>query len=156
MARNWLTTLRAASFRGVAFHVEGEDGQRGRRVAVHDISGGEAPVTEDMGIAAREMRVLAYVTGDAADGRGLALEAACEAPGPSVLVLPIDAPRLMHCVECRRRRDRDRAGYLAYDLQFVIAGAGVGAVITDPLSGLRQVFDQAVDGAASALAGIFG
>ncbi len=151
MARNWLKTLRRASFRGVAFHVEGDGGLVGRRVAVHDISGGEAPVTEDMGALAREMQVQAYVAGDAADAAGQALEAACAAPGPALLVLPIDAARLMHCTGCHRRRDRDGAGYLAYDLDFVQAGMGVAAD-GGALAALRTVFQDAAGAAAAALA----
>jgi len=153
MARNWLSTLRPASFRGIRFHVEGDGGNVGRRVAVHDISGGEAPVTEDMGKLAREVGVGAYVTGDAADLVGLALERACEAPGPSLLVLPIDAPRLVRCTGCRRRRDRDRAGYIAYDLDFVVAGIA-GVALADPLSALRGVFEGALAGGAAALSGL--
>lgn len=151
MARNWLKSLRRASFRGVPFHVEGDGGTVGRRVAVHDISGGEAPVTEDMGALARDVRVSAYVAGDGADASGHGLEAACGAPGPALLVLPIDAARLMHCVGCRRRRDRDSAGYLSYDLDFVQAGAGM---MSDggALAALRTVFETVIDAAASALA----
>lgn len=155
MARNWLSTLRQASFRGVHFYVEADGGNIGRRVAVHDISGGEVPTTEDMGRITREVRVDAYVTGDAADAAGLALERVCEAPGPSLLVLPIDAPRLMHCIGCRRRRDRDRAGYIAYDLDFVAAG-GAGLSIANPLSALRGVFENALPGAAAALSRLWG
>lgn len=153
MARNWLSTLRRASFRGVSFHVEAEDGTVGRRVAVHDISGGEVPVTEDMGVLARDFYVRAYVAGDAADRAGQALEAACAAPGPSLLILPIDAARMMHCVSCRRHRERDQAGYLAYDLDFVQAGVAVASA-GNALAGLRSIFAAGAAIAASALAGL--
>lgn len=153
MARNWLATLRGASFRGVAFKVEGEHGLVGRRVAVHEISGGEAPVTEDMGQLARGFGVSAYIAGDQADTAGLALEAACAIPGPSLLVLPIDAPQLMHCLACRRNRAKDRMGYVAYDLDFVQAGSG-GAGLLGGLAGLRTVFEAGAATASAALAGL--
>jgi prophage DNA circulation protein len=153
MARDWLTTLRRASFRGVSFHVEAEDNVVGRRVAVHDISGGEAPVTEDMGALAREFSVAAYVAGDAADRVGLTLEAACGAPGPSLLMLPMDAARLMHCVGCRRHREKDRAGYVAYDLAFVEAGAA-GVASGGFLATLRTIFAAGAATAAAALSSL--
>lgn len=154
MARNWLKTLRHASFRGVPFLVDADGPISGRRVAVHDISGGEAPVTEDMGIMAREIHVRAYVAGDASDMAGLALEQACQAPGPSLLALPMDPPQLMHCIECRRVRRKEKAGYVAYDLSFVVAGAGIPA-LGDALSALRGVFAATVKSAASALASVW-
>jgi len=124
--RDWMHTLRRASFRGAAFWVEADGPAVGRRVAVHEISGGEAPVTEDMGRRATTVHVAAYVVGDTSDAVGLALEAACSAPGAAALILPMDPPRAMHCLSCRRDRRRDAMGYLAYDLEFVISGSALG------------------------------
>ncbi|WGD31200.1 DNA circularization N-terminal domain-containing protein [Ancylobacter sp. WKF20] len=134
--RNWQKALRRASFRGVRFWVEEDGPERGRRVAVHNIAAGEAPVTEDLGRVATEYRVRAYVASDSADAEGWALEAACSAPGPSLLTLPMDPAALAHCVSCRRSRTRDQAGYVAYDLLFVEASGGAaGGGITGSVSG---------------------
>lgn len=151
--RNWMKTLRPASFRGVPFHVEGDGPEVGRRVAVHEISGGEAPVTQDMGRRAVSTTVTAYVTGDAADLRGLALEAACAAPEASLLVLPMDAPRGMRCIGCRRSRRTAEMGIVMYILEFVEAGGG-GAATPGGLGALRTVFATGLAAAVSALAGV--
>ncbi|WAC26434.1 DNA circularization N-terminal domain-containing protein [Ancylobacter sp. SL191] len=127
--RNWQKALRRASFRGVQFWVEEDGPERGRRVAVHNIAAGEAPVTEDLGRVATEYRVRAYVASDSADAEGWALEAACSAAGPSLLTLPMDPAALAHCVSCRRSRTRDQAGYVAYDLLFVEASDSVNSAL---------------------------
>lgn len=148
--RDWRFAFRRASFRGAPFWVEQDGPEVGRRVAVHEISGGEIPVTEDMGRRALETRVRAYLASDYADAEGLTLEAACSTPGPSLLVLPMDPPRMMHCVACRRSRERDRGGFIAYDLFFVEAGAGALAVATG-LPALRLSFSAGLGGVAAGI-----
>ncbi|WP_054308917.1 DNA circularization N-terminal domain-containing protein [Mesorhizobium sp. 1M-11] len=151
--RNWLK-LRPASFRGVPFHVEDDGPMRGRRVVVHDISGGERPLTEDMGRMATAISVSAYVATDAADAIGHVLERACDAPGPALLVLPIDPARMMHCIGCERERRKDRAGYIAYRLSFVEAGAGASASIGG-ISALRDIFDAGIVFVSGAIGSLF-
>lgn len=153
MARDWRATLRPASFRGVGFWVEEDstDGV-GRRVAVHEISGGEANPTEDMGVLVRTASVSAYVAGDVADSTGLTLEAACAAAGPALLTLPIDPARAMHCIGCRRNRHRDRAGYIAYDLEFLLAGSGAGATGPGGIGALRGLLEETIGAVSAALA----
>lgn len=148
-----MSTLRRASFRGAPFWVEADGPEVGRRVAVHEISGGESPVTEDMGRRASTVQVAAYVAGDAADLVGLALEASCAAPGASFLILPMDPPRMMHCLSCRRSRRRDAMGYVGYDLEFVEAGQGA-AVEPSGLPSLRGIFAAGVGIVAAALASL--
>lgn len=154
MARDWLKAFRPASFRGVPFKVNEDLPAVGRRVAVHDISGGEAPVTEDMGRLATSVHVIAYLAGETADIEAQALELACAAPGPSILVLPMDAPRTMHCVGCERNRAKDRAGYVAYRLQFVEAGSGLAAS-SSPIGAMRAVMGSAAPALSAALAKLF-
>lgn len=148
--RDWRRAFRRASYRGARFWVEEDGSEVGRRVAVHDISGGEFPVTEDMGRRATEARVRAYVASDLADAEGLALEAACDAPGSALLVLPMDPARTMHCLSCRRSRERDRGGFIAYELFFVEASGGALAVASG-LPALRLSFDADLAGAAAGL-----
>lgn len=153
--RDWMNTLRRASFRGVPFWVESDGPEVGRRVAVHEISGGEVSVTEDMGsLRSAPTFVSAYVVGDLADAAGLALEAACAAPGASLLILPMDPGRMMHCLSCRRSRYRDRMGFVAYDIDFVAAGSGGGFAATG-IGSLRDVFSSGVAAAAADLATLF-
>lgn len=152
--RAWELAFRRASFRGAVFWVEEDAPHRGRRVAVMPVSGGEAVLTEDMGRAPVDFRVSAYVASDVADAEGLALEAACAAPGPARLVLPMDAGLSAHCVSCQRNRTRDRNGYIAYDLAFIPAGVG-SPTAASGLGAVRDVFAAGVGAAASLLAGAF-
>lgn len=152
--RRWERAFRRASFRGVRFWVDQDEPEVGRRIAVHEVSGGETPITEDMGRLSTEYRVTAYVTSDLADVEGLALEIACQAPGASILILPMDAPSRVHCLRCSRNRSRDRNGHIGYDLVFVEAGSAA----VSPTSGLpavRQVFAGGLAEAAAGLAGAF-
>ncbi|MEP9378384.1 DNA circularization N-terminal domain-containing protein [Aquabacter sp. CN5-332] len=164
--RAWDRAFRRASFRGARFWVEEDGPEKGRRVGVHQISGGEAIVTQDMGRRALEVRVSAYVASDLADVEGLALEAACDAPEASMLVLPMDPGQRMHCTGCRRNRNKDRNGYIAYDLSFVVSGT-MGMAGMSGLGAIRSVFAGtplgqvagtvgAVAGAAGNIAGMAG
>lgn len=140
MARDW-TNLRRASFRGVSFHVMQENPAVGRRIAVHEISGGEAIITEDMGRRTGLIDVDAYITGNIADVVGRALERACALPGASLLTMPIDGARLVHCEDCRRERHKDRNGMIVYQLRFVEAG-NEGFGFASALSQLKLAFDN--------------
>lgn len=152
--RAWNLAFRRASFRGVPFWVEEDGPDRGRRVAVMPVSGGEAILTEDMGLAPVEFRVSAYVASDMADFEGMALEAACTAPGPSRLVLPMDPGLSAHCASCRRNRSRDRNGYIAYDLAFVPSGSA-GASAASGLGAVRAVFAAGAAAAAALISRAF-
>lgn len=153
MARDW-SKLRAASFRGVPFRVDGEQPETGRTVVKHRVSGGESHPTEDMGKAVEMISVDAYVIGNDADGAGLALEAACRAVGAAMLQLPIDAPLMAHCEICRRDRRKDANGMIVYTLEFTPyapmpngAASGTGA--------LQTIVTAAATSLGAAMAGLF-
>jgi len=152
--RDWTKTLRRASFRGVPFWVEGEEPDVGRRVVVHEISGGETTLTEDMGARSKSIFVEAYVTGDLADVAGRALEAACSAAGASLLILPMDAGETAHCIACSRNRRKDKNGFISYRLEFVAAG-GVVSFAASGLGQLRQTFTAGVAAVAAQIAAQF-
>ncbi|QKV20239.1 DNA circularization N-terminal domain-containing protein [Oricola thermophila] len=152
--RNWQASLRAASFRGVPFHVDSDSPNVGRRVVAHEISGGETVLTEDMGRATPTIWVSAYVVGDVSDAAGHALEAACSAAGAALLVLPMDPARMAHCTSCSRNRRRDRMGYVAYDLEFIVAADAVGFAASG-LGLLRERFAVDLSAVASAIAARF-
>lgn len=149
--RDWSRAFRRASFRGVRFWVDEDGPEGGRRVAVHNIVGGETPVTEDLGRLPTGYNVRAYLASDTADRESWALEAACNIPGPAQLTLPMDALRWVRCVGCRRNRSKDRNGYVAFDLVFVEAGLASAAGIATGLSALRLGFGTGLAGAALAL-----
>lgn len=152
MARDWLTAFRPASFRGVPFKVDGDGPRAGRRLSVHEISGGEVAETEDMGSRWPGLRIAAYVAGDAADGAGLALEAACKAPGAALLMLPMDLPLMAHCTDIQRDRRKDEAGILYYDLEFTPAGSA--GVAIGGIGALESVYAAGVGTAAAVLGGL--
>ena len=152
--RDWSRAYRRASFRGVRFWIEKDGPDGGRRVAIHEVSGGDVHQTEDLGRRADMHRISAYVASDLADIEGLALEAACKAPGPSMLVLPMDLPLSAHCVGIRRNRDRDENGIVAYDLAFVAAGGALSGAAS-PLGALRVAFSANLGQVSLSISGVF-
>lgn len=84
----WKDKMQAASFRGVAFEVEQDDGAFGRRVQVHEYPQRDKPYTEDLGRAAREFSITGFLLGDDyLEQRDRLLEA-LEKAGPGALVHP--------------------------------------------------------------------
>lgn len=152
--RDWSKAFRRASFRGVRFWVEKDGPDGGRRVAIHEVSGGDVHQTEDLGRRADLHRINAYVASDLADIEGLALETVCKAPGPSILVLPMDPPFLANCVGIRRNRDKDENGIVAYDLAFVPAGS-VLAGAASPLGAMRLAFSANLGAVSVSISGAF-
>lgn len=84
----WRSRLRDASFRGVPFEVEDEDGNFGRRVQVHEYPNRDKPFTEDLGRATRRITINAYLIGDDYPEKRDRLIAAIETEGAATLVHP--------------------------------------------------------------------
>ena len=120
--RDWLRAFRPASFRGFPFFVDVEDAEGGRRVAVSPIAYSDLVITEDMGGDVRPFSLSAYVAGDAADVTATAFIAALSAPGPATLVLPMLGPVLVRVPHWRLSRERARAGYVGFEIDFISAG----------------------------------
>lgn len=153
MARDWTRAFRHASFRGVPFYVEDEDAQGGRRLAVSPIAVSETVIVEDMGRIPRLSPVTAYVGGDAADAQALALTAALDLPGPGLLVLPMAGPGLASVLEWARNRNRDRNGYVAFDIAFhEPASSAVPFAASTGFQAVDGLFRGLVDGLAGAAA----
>lgn len=85
---SWREQLRPASFRGVEFEVESNDGSFGRRIAVHEYPFRDLPYVEDLGRKAREIRIEAILLGDDYMAARDALIGAVEEEGPGKLVHP--------------------------------------------------------------------
>lgn len=129
MARDWIKTLRTANFRGVAFHVEADTHDGGKRLGLHEYAGGYSTLVEEMGAATERFSVTAYLTSDTADAQVAALRAACMAPGSGLLRLPTEAGRLVYIEDFSRLRERDRMGYIAFGFTAVpMGGMGVAAI----------------------------
>lgn len=151
MMRDWQKTLMPGSYNGIGFHVDAEDLSGGRRLAIHQTAGGEAPIIEDMGRGVTTFSVTAYLAGNAADIQANALIAMAGKPGPGFLVLPIDAPQLVHVPEdgFRRSRSKDRNGYVAVDLSFIAAGVAGGYSLG--LGDIAVAFSAGLSGASLSL-----
>lgn len=154
MMRDW-SKLLPASYNGVGFFVDSEELSAGRRQAVHMVAGERPPVVEEIGPGATSFSVTAYLLGDVADFQSHGLVAALMMPGPGMLVLPIDGPVMAHVVEdgIRRARSKDRNGYIAVDLGFIVAGAADGAGLG--IGDVSFAFKAGVGGAAAALSVAF-
>lgn len=154
MARDW-TKLLPASFKGVPFHVEDEDASGGRRLVVHQTAGGENPVIEDFGKGLVTYQVTAYLTGDDCDAKAQALFAAATAKGAGSLVLPVDSGLTAYVPEdgVRRARAKDRNGYIAVDLTFIVVGSSGGYTLG--LGDLGFAFSVGVGAATISFSGLF-
>jgi len=150
MARNWLNTLWAASFRGVPFQTETDSIGGGRRVVAHEFPMRDEPYLEDLGESKRSFDLTAYVASDNADGEAAALIAACTQRGPAILVLPLEGPLTVRCLEFSRSREKDRAGKIAFTLKFLRQGAQNALVSVASLANLVFVAADALAGIASA------
>ncbi|CVI59543.1 DNA circularization N-terminal domain-containing protein [Agrobacterium leguminum] len=148
--RDWASTLRPASFRGVRFWVDYEDLTGGKRLARHEYAGGRRTRMEEMGLKTPSFSVTAYLLGDTSDVSATLLSTACTAAGPGRLVLPIDAGQLAYIEDFHRSRERDRRGYIAFDFVAIPAS---GEIL--PLLGIVDV-DTAFLGLVSDAASAFG
>lgn len=158
---DWRDRLRDASFRGVSFSVEDEEGTFGRRVQVHEYPGRDKPFTEDLGRATRRLSINAYISGDDYSDKRNRLIAAIETPGPGTLIHPnygemqgsIDGQvRVTHSTAegrmCRITFHFVESG----ELSFPTAGSATGKRLSDSTG----LFDGAIESAfeAFSLSGI--
>ena len=146
--RNWAKTLRPGSYRGVRFWVEFDDDSFGKRLAIHEYAGGRTSVIEEMGLSTSGFDVTAYLTGDTADMQAMALKAACLAPGPGLLTLPVTIPGMAYIESGRRLFDKDRLGYIAFGFRAVPVSNTAGSVpsVGDVLSAVAVNFSIAAAG----------
>jgi prophage DNA circulation protein len=153
MSRDWVLSLRPASFRGVPFYVRSDGFAGGRRLVQHDFAGGESQLIEDFGAAERSFDVDAYVIGDASDFAAQALLAVLDQRGPAPLTLPLAGPVMVHADSWWREWRLDKLGYIGFTLRFVRAGSvGVPGVTAQTVSGLAVA---AVASLSASLAGAF-
>lgn len=118
--RDWTKTLLRASYGGASFWVERDTADGGRRIVVHEFPHRDGSFNEDLGDSPRHFRVAVYVVGDDADAQAQALIAALSREGPATLVLPdLGVIQARAQKPWSRVRERDRAGLVAFDLNFI-------------------------------------
>lgn len=118
----WKDQLRPASFRDVPFQVEADDMTAGRRVQVFEYPQRDKPFTEDLGRAAREINITAYVIGpDYLSARDALLQA-IESPGPGTLVHPWYGTLQVVARPGRVTHSQQEGGMCRFSLVFVESG----------------------------------
>jgi prophage DNA circulation protein len=152
VARDWLNTLWAASYKGTPFFVEQDAEEGGRRIVVHQFPMRDTPYLEDLGEDKRDYNVTAYLASDSADTDAGTLVATCAMTGPGTLVLPTHGPIVVRCLNFKRQRSKDKHGYIAFELHFIREGATSALASVANLANLIFV---AADSAATAIANSF-
>lgn len=149
--RDWTKTLWSASYRGQAFYFESDEETGGRGIVEHNFPNRDDPYIEDLGENPRYFRGTAYVHGDDADAQANRLIDSLLQRGPARLVIPIRGPVLVHCKNATRKHERDKLGYIAFQVEFVREGAAFGLVSIPALASLARVALGALGGVASSL-----
>lgn len=142
-AVDWSRALQRGSYKGVRFQFDLDEREGGRRLVVHEFPGAEAPVVEDMGRRAVRYVIAAYV---GTRGQANLLWNACTAPGAGILSSPTHGTVLARCEEIIESHERDRMGYLAFDLTFVVEGTGISTFsLPDAASFLFGLIERVFD-----------
>jgi len=144
----WKDKLQPATFRGVPFEVESDDGAFGRRTQVHEYPQRDKPYAEDLGRATREINITAFLIGDEYLAARDKLLEALETAGPGTLVHPWygelkvslkDPARVSHSIAnggmCTVQLSFVEAGELA----FPSAGNSLGAKSLEAADRLQDV-----------------
>lgn len=142
MSRDWKNAFKPASFKGGSFHVDVESASGGRRVSVQNYAYGESHISEDWGKKARELPAQIYVASDLADAEIMALMRLFESAGPGLLILPMQAPVMVHLTDYNMDRSKRINGFIPCRTQFIHVGSGVkssGFSFNAGLSGLRTL-----------------
>jgi hypothetical protein len=153
--RDWMRTLSGASYKGVPFYVQTHGLTSGRRLVVHQFPNRDTPFVEDLGAESRSYKVTAYLVGDDADAVAVSFQTLLNARGHGQLNLPLlENPVPAHVKSWTRSFDKDKLGFIAFEIEFVREGApgafGGASVLTLGLSA-QLAFDAA--GRLAALAG---
>lgn len=147
LARDWLSTLWPASYKGVPFQIESDSEKGARRKAVHKYTGSDTPFIEDLGEDQRDYNITAYVASDTADVDAATLIAICAQPNAGTLVLPMQGPVTVQCFTFERKREKDKHGYVALELYFVRDGAAQAQPSVLSLANLVYVGADALESA---------
>ena len=147
MARDWTTTLWAASFNGFPFYVERDAATMGRRLVPHEFPNSDTPYVEDVGRKVKSWPVTLYVASDIADAQMRALEAVLDAGGVGVLVLPMAGPLQARPGLFSRSAEKDRLGYVAFTGAFWEPGSNSP---TPSVANLAQLAFDAIGSLATA------
>jgi prophage DNA circulation protein len=146
--RNWTKTLWAASYKGFPFFFDRDEEEGGLGIVIHKFPNRDTPFNEDLGEEPRFFSGSAYLFGDDADVQTANFVRTLVSHGPGALVIPIYGPISCRCMTFKRTSEKDRLGYICFDVKFVREGAAT-ALISVP--NLGQVAYDASAALASAI-----
>lgn len=154
MATGCYTPLYApASFKGVPFDALETGSEHGRRVAEGEFPFSEITATADMGRRIRRYPVSARLAENSHIADTALLIAACETPGPGMLIHPTRGAVMVMCTQCSvRDNPLEEQGVTYVELEFVeanifssgfqLGSAIFGLVLTPLLNALQSGFKQ--------------
>ena len=150
--RDWLSTLFPASFKGMPFFVATDGITSGRRLVVHQFPNRDAPFVEDLGAESMSHKVTGYVVGDSSDSVAAQFGQLLNGRGAGSLSLPVLSGAVaVHCKSWTRSFEKDKLGYIAFEMEFVREGASSGLVT---VAMAAQLAFDAVAGMAALAGGI--
>jgi hypothetical protein len=82
-----------------------------------------------MGRKTQSFVVRAYLASDAADAEREAFMSLLSSPGAGMLILPMHGAKLANCTEVRTSGEKNKLGYIGFDLRFVEAMTSAAASI---------------------------
>jgi prophage DNA circulation protein len=150
--RDWLSTLWPASYKGIGFYFASDDESGGRGLVIHEFPNRDDPYIEDLGEDPRYFEGDAYVHGESADRAAVVFSEMLATRGAGSLVVPIRGPVMVHCQSFRRRHERDKLGYVAFQVKFVRDGASFALISVPHLASLAF---GAAGALVSEIAGVF-
>lgn len=115
----WRENILQAQFRDAPFFIDGHEGEIGRRVAVHEYPGRDAPLTEDLGRKARMFSMDAFVIGPEYMTARDTLLQACDQAGPGQLTHPYLGRMTVTLLECKVTETTKQGGMARFALKFV-------------------------------------
>lgn len=118
----WMDRMTRASFRGFEFLTESHDAKGGRRLAVHEFPGAEAPLVEDLGGKAWDWRLNAYFIGPDYDKERNGFLAKLAEPGADWLRHPWLGPLWVRAHTWSLHESNDKGGFCSVALEFVPGG----------------------------------
>lgn len=147
------TGWQRGSWRGLSFATEDQETQGGRRGVQHVFPGGEDPVWEDLGRAAKRFTLNCHITGPDYLAAANAFEDALEAPGPGTLIHPWRGSMQVAVGQYSRRDSAIDGGQALFAVDFLETGLpSVPPPAVDTAAASKSTADDAAAAAKVGLA----
>lgn len=153
--------LQKAYWRGVPFSVTAQAVRKGRKIAVHDYPFRDGGWVEDLGRSQQVYQFTGYLLGDFAPMLQRALDAACEIPGPGVLIHPSLGAVRVSLLSATSSVRKERMRVIEVSFEFMEQGsslfpsiitATIGKVLSYVTDALPALATDLIGGAVTAAA----